>query len=233
MMDNFLKKANPTYRPAFLRKPSLKEKPARLEEEPAKKKIKREEAYKSDADSDDYQIDTPPLKPRPNLKRDDTSDSHADDDTAEKSETEDTQLSRPTAIESSLPEIKPDKQAIEEYQNFKASQGDDTGTASSRLDSRKWVRGKSSLYVDAFNLALDTVLEEESHLFDEKEQHIFKEWRSLSYEAQFLYASARILVFLHSDPSLDMSAYSLGKLLRGIASLAWVTMMISQTLKPP
>ncbi|KAI3329345.1 VRR-NUC domain-containing protein [Xylariaceae sp. AK1471] len=187
MMDAFLKKANPSNRPASQRTPSLKEKPSRLADEPPKKKFKREETYKSDADSDDYQIDTPPLKPRPNLQRDDTPDSHADDDTAEKSETEDAHISRPTAIESSLPEIKPDKQAIEEYQNFKASQGDDTGTASSRLDSRKWVRGKSSLYVDAFNLALDTVLEDESHLFDEKEKRVFEEWRSLSYEAQFLY----------------------------------------------
>lgn len=41
--------------------------------------------------------------------------------------------------------------------------------------------------MDAFNLALDTVLEEESHLFDEAETKVFEDWKALSYEAQYLY----------------------------------------------
>lgn len=50
---------------------------------------------------------------------------------------------------------------------------------------------KSSLYVDAFKLALDTVLEDESYLFDEEEHEIFRKYRELDYEAQYLYAKVR------------------------------------------
>ncbi|KAI1277218.1 VRR-NUC domain-containing protein [Xylaria sp. FL0933] len=188
MMDAFLKKANPNRRSTPHKIPSLKERPARITEEHPKKKVKRQEVYDSDADSDNYQIDTPPLKPRSDPQRSgDALDSPADDDVIERSEAEDVHTSGPTAIESSLPEVKLDKEAIEEYENFKSSQGNDTGSPASRLEFRAWVRGKSSIYVDAFNLALDTVLEEEAHLFDAKEMSVFQEWRSLNYEAQFLY----------------------------------------------
>ncbi|KAI0974437.1 VRR-NUC domain-containing protein [Xylaria arbuscula] len=188
MMDAFLKKANPNRCSTPRKTPPLKEKPAWPPEEHPKKKVKREEPYTSDTDSDDYQIEATVSKSWLNLPKDDSAlVSPADDDVTESSENEDVHTSGPTAIESSLPEIRLDKKAIEDYQNFKSSQGDDSGSALSRLDSRAWVRGKSSLYVDAFNLALDTVLEEEAHLFDEKESKIFEEWRSLDYEAQFLY----------------------------------------------
>ncbi|KAK4142599.1 VRR-NUC domain-containing protein [Dichotomopilus funicola] len=95
-----------------------------------------------------------------------------------------------TAFENSLPAIATDKEAIKEYEAMRASQlsqDDGEEKASSRIDSRKWVRGKSSIYVDAFNLALDTVLDNESHLFDDKEKCVFAQWRDLSYEAQYLY----------------------------------------------
>ncbi|CAK7271917.1 hypothetical protein SEPCBS119000_004852 [Sporothrix epigloea] len=46
---------------------------------------------------------------------------------------------------------------------------------------------RSSIYVDAFNIALDTVLEQEGHLFSEKERAVFSAWRGLDYEAQYLY----------------------------------------------
>ncbi|KAK6544032.1 hypothetical protein TWF694_000746 [Orbilia ellipsospora] len=46
---------------------------------------------------------------------------------------------------------------------------------------------KSSIYVDAFNLALDTVLEDESYLFDDAEHEIFNMYRNLDYEAKYLY----------------------------------------------
>ncbi|KAL2756801.1 hypothetical protein ACRALDRAFT_1075618 [Sodiomyces alcalophilus JCM 7366] len=55
-----------------------------------------------------------------------------------------------------------------------------------RIES-SWVRGRSSIYVDAFNHALDTVLEDESHLFDAKEHVVFDQWRQLDYESQYLY----------------------------------------------
>lgn len=90
-----------------------------------------------------------------------------------------------------MPAIISDEEAIEQYESFKASQGeagtDEPDSAASRLDSRKWIRGKSSLYVDAFNLALDTVLDEESHLFNARESAVFEKWRALPYESQFLY----------------------------------------------
>jgi fanconi-associated nuclease 1 len=94
-----------------------------------------------------------------------------------------------TAIESSLPEIESDEDAIEKYKAYRASQTEeeeDGGDAASRLRNRDWIRGKSSLYVDAFNLALSTVLDDESHLFDEKERSLFDQWSRLSYEAQYL-----------------------------------------------
>lgn len=92
-----------------------------------------------------------------------------------------------TDLESALPPVRTDKEAIEEYEAFKASQNEDNRGIEGRLDERKWIKGKSSIYVDAFNLALETVLDEESHLFDEVEMTVFKEWHELSYEAQYLY----------------------------------------------
>lgn len=53
-----------------------------------------------------------------------------------------------------------------------------------------WVKGQRSIYVDAFNLALDTVLENEAHLFDERERHVFDQWKALGYESQYLYVDS-------------------------------------------
>ncbi|SPQ19270.1 b12ee5da-b263-4105-bd33-49a330f06abd [Thermothielavioides terrestris] len=95
-----------------------------------------------------------------------------------------------TAFESSLPAVSTDQAAIEEYETLRASQAaeDEGDTAPARTGEKgEWVRGRSSIYVDAFNLALDTVLEDEAHLFDEKEKCVFRQWRGLSYEAQYLY----------------------------------------------
>ncbi|KAF1932252.1 uncharacterized protein M421DRAFT_416972 [Didymella exigua CBS 183.55] len=92
-----------------------------------------------------------------------------------------------TDLESALPPIETGQEAIETYEAFKASQEEKPEGAEERLKDRAWIRGKSSLYVDAFNLALDTVLEEESHLFDEAETEVFRVWRNLNYEAQYLY----------------------------------------------
>ncbi|KAF4996263.1 hypothetical protein FGRMN_4619 [Fusarium graminum] len=96
--------------------------------------------------------------------------------------------SRPTDIESALPPAAEGEEAIEAYEVMKSSQAtaeeEDGATEQSQP---RWVRGQSSIYVDAFNLALDTVLEDESHLFDDKESEVFKQWRELNYEAQYLY----------------------------------------------
>lgn len=92
-----------------------------------------------------------------------------------------------TDLESALPLIDTGEEAIQAYEEFKASEEEKAEGAEERLKDRSWIRGKSSLYVDAFNLALDTVLEEESHLFDEAETEVFRIWRRLNYEAQYLY----------------------------------------------
>ena len=95
---------------------------------------------------------------------------------------------RVTEIESALPSIDIGKDAIQEYENLRASQiEEEEGVTDGKPEQRKWVRGKSSIYVDAFNLALDTVLEDETHLFDDKEREVFNQWRVLDYEAQYLY----------------------------------------------
>ncbi|KND94859.1 Fanconi-associated nuclease 1-like protein [Tolypocladium ophioglossoides CBS 100239] len=94
---------------------------------------------------------------------------------------------RPTDVENVLPPTQTDDNAIEKYQLMKSSQTslDENETTAKAWPS--WIKGKSSIYVDSFNLALDTVLEEESQLFDEKETEVFRQWRGLNYEAQYLY----------------------------------------------
>lgn len=96
------------------------------------------------------------------------------------------EIEQKTDLESALPPVSTDAEAIEEYEAFKASQEENKANTEERLRDRKWIRGKSSIYVDAFNLALDTVLDEESHLFDEAEMEVFRVWRTLNYEAQYL-----------------------------------------------
>jgi len=93
---------------------------------------------------------------------------------------------RSTELESTLPPVKTDKEAIAIYEATRAAEAASAPDLHVRLGQRKWVQGKSSIYVDAFNLALETVLEEEAHLFDEAESSVFEQWRSLSYEAQYL-----------------------------------------------
>jgi Fanconi-associated nuclease 1 len=94
--------------------------------------------------------------------------------------------SRATDIESALPPINTDQEAIDEYEAGRAARNADFEAISERLSSRKWTRGKNSIYLDAFNLALETVLAEESHLFNEAENAVFTYWNQLSYEAQYL-----------------------------------------------
>ncbi|KAK2751635.1 hypothetical protein FQN55_000357 [Onygenales sp. PD_40] len=95
-----------------------------------------------------------------------------------------------TELEDSLPLVKTDKEAIEQYEASKAQELESeahTSNLQQRYGERKWVKGKSSIYVDAFNLALENVLEDEAHLFDETEMEVFNQWRGLCYESQYLY----------------------------------------------
>ncbi|WEW58835.1 PDDEXK family nuclease [Emydomyces testavorans] len=102
---------------------------------------------------------------------------------------DDYQPSTQTELESSLPSVRADQEAIDEYEESKHSELPQQGKLNlqERYESRTWVRGKSSIYVDAFNLALQCVLDEEAHLFDQKEMALFGHWKQLPYESQYLY----------------------------------------------
>ena len=110
----------------------------------------------------------------------------ASDDADNNLEDDDNPPLRPTDLESALPVVKTDKDAIAEYEVMKAAEQATPRGLQGRLDNSGWARGKSSIYVDAFNLALETVLEDEGHLFSEKEMEVFGQWRNLEYEAQYL-----------------------------------------------
>lgn len=152
---------------------------------------KRLRTVDHDKDSDNSETDGSPLRsgnsmPRPRNLRMEIPDSEED---SGDSASEDDIVHHVTELESALPPIKTDKEAIAEYEAMKAvehTSDSPQANTKDRLDSRKWVRGKSSIYVDAFNLALETVLEDEAHLFDEAEREVFEQWRSLDYEAQYL-----------------------------------------------
>jgi Fanconi-associated nuclease 1 len=91
-------------------------------------------------------------------------------------------------LESTLPSIKSDQEAIDEYEASKVAEVEETyqSDLEKRYEARNWVKGRSSIYVDAFNLALESVLVEESHLFDETERALFDHWRGLCFESQYL-----------------------------------------------
>jgi len=141
------------------------------------------------------------------------SDAEADDGAL------DAPLEEPTRtdLEQALPPIKTDKEAIKEYEELRASEGAELAELNERLGKSKWTRGKSSIYVDAFNLALETVLEEESHLFDAAEMKVFNEWRALSYEAQYLCVISQLMRKMNTHyTTLGMYAFSLESPMRGI-----------------
>ena len=124
-----------------------------------------------------------PKKSPQKSRRHEIPDSDADSDN-EVVHTDESTNDKRTDLETALPSIQSDKEAIEAYEASRAA--GELGLAG-RLAESKWERGKSSIYVDAFNLALETVLDDESHLFDEAEHAVFQQWRDLSYEAQYLY----------------------------------------------
>jgi Fanconi-associated nuclease 1 len=153
---------------------------------PPSKRLKRLDSFDADADaytsrdafSESETIYTPP-KPR----RKETQDSEGDLNSEEDGLKTQKYL---TELESALPPLKTNKEAIEEYESHRFGVENAPEDLKTRLNSRTWTRGKSSIYVDAFNLALETVLEDEGHLFDEVEMEVFTQWRKLEYEAQYL-----------------------------------------------
>lgn len=147
---------------------------------PAPKRLKRLESTDG---GDSYEIQEHGQGGGRVNQKDEVRDSEADSDTDDVVSSTNT---KQTDLETALPPLKADKEAIAEYEAFRASQNDIPSDSEGRLNQRKWVKGKSSIYVDAFNLALETVLGDEGHLFDEAEMEIFEQWRGLSYEAQYL-----------------------------------------------
>lgn len=158
-------------------------------ETPTAKRLKRLDSTDSslsrrgDSDVEEEEEARAPT-PQGSLRRDarEIPDSEAESDIDDESTPE---LSRKTELESALPPVRTDKEAIAEYEATRAAEAANLDLQG-RLGQRKWVQGKSSIYVDAFNLALETVLEDESHLFDKAEMSVFEQWRSLSYEGQYL-----------------------------------------------
>lgn len=134
-----------------------------------------------------------PRKPLPKrASRNEIPDSEDEEQDMDEGGVELPSVPQATQLEATLPPVQTDEEAIEAYEAYKAGEHvregkPDEGTTLSRLESRSWIRGRSSIYVDAFNLSLDTVLEEEGHLFNEAEHSLFKIWRDLAYEAQYLY----------------------------------------------
>ncbi|QSS56726.1 coiled-coil domain-containing protein MTMR15 [Histoplasma capsulatum var. duboisii H88] len=110
--------------------------------------------------------------------------SNDDDGINNTSGIEDYPPSTQTDLEFSLPPIKTDYEASK-AQELTTENG--AANLHHRYEERGWVKGNSSIYVDAFNVALESVLVDETHLFDETEMAVFDHWRRLSYEAQYLY----------------------------------------------
>ncbi|KAK5941332.1 hypothetical protein PMZ80_006610 [Knufia obscura] len=126
------------------------------------------------------------VSPRKRRRKAEVPDSDNDSDELAQNEAK----ASATQLETSLSPVQTDEDAIEAYEAFKAGQTEDAVADSSlhgRIENNNWVRGRSSIYVDAFNLALETVLEQEGHLFDEAETAVFKCWNELDYESQYLY----------------------------------------------
>ena len=156
-------------------------------ESPAPKRLKRLDSADSftsrreDSDLEEEERTTtlhgPSVRPSREIP-DSEAESDDDDDIL-------TDRNRKTELESALPPVKTDKEAIAEYEATRAAEAESLDL-NGRLGQRKWVAGKSSIYVDAFNLALETVLEDESHLFDKAEMAVFEHWKDMSYEGQYL-----------------------------------------------
>jgi fanconi-associated nuclease 1 len=119
--------------------------------------------------------------------REEIPDSEDDDDFGDDFD-EDIMFSeqRPTELEIALAPVKTDKEAIAEYELMRAAGEFGPTDLKERLHTRNWTKGRSSIYVDAFNLALETVLDDEAHLFDEAEIEVFNQWKALDYDAQYL-----------------------------------------------
>lgn len=127
-----------------------------------------------------------PARPAKRVKKEVIPDSEDEDDEEISQHAFGTEKVKVTDVENALPSVD-DEDALEEYEAIKSSQNNKPSDDGTTVQTRPlWMKGRSSIYVDAFNLALDTVLDEESHLFDDKEKEVFAQWKQLDYETQFM-----------------------------------------------
>ena len=150
---------------------------------PTPKRLKRldstDSSFSRDVSGEDDEISVSESPPKPSIRE-------IPDSGAESDEEDPAPRASQTELENALPPVKTDKGAIAEYEATRAAESAEALDLLGRLGQKKWIRGKSSIYVDAFNLALETVLEDEADLFDEAEMSVFEEWRGLGYEGQYL-----------------------------------------------
>lgn len=143
------------------------------------KRRKISDEFDNGSNIDDSASDKRPISPSPSTPATDTPLADEPDTYIPSSQTD---------LETSLPAVQADEHAIQEYEALKTEKDDQSEPGLHvRLRDGAWQKGKSSIYVDAFNLALETVLEEESHLFNEAEMEVFKQWKDLCYESQYLW----------------------------------------------
>ncbi|KAK5990481.1 Fanconi-associated nuclease 1-like protein [Cladobotryum mycophilum] len=173
-MDAFVKRLPPRD-PTSQLATSQSESSSGSEQPPPPKRLKRDEI----SDSDSEYVDELPIN--------DEEQKHHTGEVDDNDEDQQRGNIRVTDFEDALPPTRADEEAIEEYETFKSSQLSSQESDTTKKTHPLWIKGRNSIYVDAFNLALDTVLEEESKLFDEKEIEIFSQWKNLDYEAQYLY----------------------------------------------
>ena len=147
----------------------------------AAKRLKRLESSESAASSRNCSDDDVETPTSPFLRSRERTDSELESD----EENVASESIHKTDLESALPPVQTDKEAIREYEATKVAEVASLDLHD-RLGQKKWTRGKSSIYVDAFNLALGTVLADEAHLFDQAEIAVFENWKQLSYESQYL-----------------------------------------------
>lgn len=99
-----------------------------------------------------------------------------------------TSINSQTGLETFIPAPRTDENAISNYEASKAKQnGVLESTDTGQLYRGQYTKGKSSIYIEAFNHAVESVLRDESHLFNDNEMALFHYWRTLSYESQYLY----------------------------------------------
>ncbi|KAF2836515.1 hypothetical protein M501DRAFT_245698 [Patellaria atrata CBS 101060] len=143
---------------------------------PPAKRLKR-----NDTIDDDEPV---PSSPRPHPRQIPGSDAET-----EIEDTSRVENAQKTDIETALPPVTIDQEAIDDYEVNVWTDRTTERLIMSHEERmiRRSERKRGSIYVDAFNLALNTVLEEESHLFDKAEMKVFEIWRGLDYETQYLY----------------------------------------------